>query len=79
TGNAGQSFGVWNAQGVELTLVGDAIDYVGKGMAGGRIVISQPVGSAFKDHKTTIMGNTCLYGSTGGKLYASGLAGESFA
>lgn len=79
TGTAGQSFGVWNAQGVELTLVGDANDYVGKGMAGGRIVISPPVGSAFKAHHTTIMGNTCLYGATGGKLYASGLAGERFA
>ncbi|HEK2095792.1 TPA: glutamate synthase large subunit [Proteus mirabilis] len=79
TGTAGQSFGVWNAQGVELTLVGDANDYVGKGMAGGRIVISPPVGSAFKAHQTTIMGNTCLYGATGGKLYASGLAGERFA
>lgn len=79
TGTAGQSFGVWNAQGVELTLVGDANDYVGKGMAGGRIVISPPIGSAFKSHQATIMGNTCLYGATGGKLYASGLAGERFA
>ena len=59
---------------MELTLVGDANDYVGEGMAGGRIVISPPVGSAFKAHQTTIMGNTCLYGATGGKLYASGLA-----
>lgn len=79
TGTAGQSFGVWNAQGIELNLVGDANDYVGKGMAGGRIVISPPVGSAFKNHHATIMGNTCLYGATGGKLYASGLAGERFA
>lgn len=79
TGTAGQSFGVWNAQGVELTLIGDANDYVGKGMAGGRIVISPPIGSAFKSHQATIMGNTCLYGATGGKLYAAGLAGERFA
>lgn len=79
TGTAGQSFGVWNAQGIELTLIGDANDYVGKGMAGGRIVITPPLGSAFQNHHTTIMGNTCLYGATGGKLYASGLAGERFA
>ncbi|WP_086113276.1 glutamate synthase large subunit [Xenorhabdus beddingii] len=79
TGTAGQSFGVWNASGVELTLTGDANDYVGKGMAGGRIVIRPPVGSAFKSHEATIIGNTCLYGATGGKLFAAGRAGERFA
>ena len=79
TGTAGQSFGVWNAGGVELSLTGDANDYVGKGMAGGSIVIRPPVGSAFRSHEATIIGNTCLYGATGGKLFAAGRAGERFA
>jgi len=78
-GTAGQSFGVWNAGGVDLTLTGDANDYVGKGMAGGKIVIYPPVGSAFLSHEATIIGNTCLYGATGGKLFAAGKAGERFA
>ena len=79
TGTAGQSFGVWNAAGIELTLTGDANDYVGKGMAGGQIVLHPHPGSAFAAHDTTIAGNTCLYGATGGKLYAAGRAGERFA
>lgn len=79
TGTAGQSFGVWNAAGVELYLTGDANDYVGKGMAGGRIAICPPAGSAFLSHQTSIMGNTCLYGATGGSLFAAGRAGERFA
>lgn len=78
-GTAGQSFGVWNAGGVNLILTGDANDYVGKGMAGGNIVIKPPVGSAFKPEESTIIGNTCLYGATGGKLFAAGKAGERFA
>ncbi len=78
-GTAGQSFGVWNAGGVNLTLTGDANDYVGKGMAGGNIVIKPHVGSAFDSHESTIIGNTCLYGATGGKLFAAGKAGERFA
>ncbi|MEY8240237.1 MAG: glutamate synthase large subunit [Cycloclasticus sp.] len=79
SGSAGQSFGVWNAGGLNLTLEGDANDYVGKGMAGGKIVLKAPEGSAFNSHEAPIMGNTCLYGATGGKLFASGLAGERFA
>ena len=79
SGTAGQSFGVWNAGGVELTLTGDANDYVGKGMAGGMLAIRPPVGSAFRSHEATIAGNTCLYGATGGKLFAAGRAGERFA
>ncbi|MCF2860096.1 glutamate synthase large subunit [Pseudoalteromonas sp. SMS1] len=78
-GTAGQSFGVWNAGGLELTLVGDANDYVGKGMAGGKLVIRPPLGSSFKSHQATIAGNTCLYGATGGKLFAAGRVGERFA
>ena len=79
TGTAGQSFGVWNAGGLELYLEGDANDYVGKGMAGGRIVIYPPAHSRFKSNQSVIIGNTCLYGATGGLLYAAGVAGERFA
>lgn len=78
TGTAGQSFGVWNANGLEMYLRGDANDYVCKGMAGGRVVISPPEGSTFKCHESTIIGNTCLYGATGGELFAAGKAGERF-
>jgi glutamate synthase (NADPH/NADH) large chain len=78
-GTAGQSFGVWSAGGLELYLEGDANDYVGKGMAGGKIVIYPPTDSSFESQSTTIIGNTCLYGATGGILYAAGLAGERFA
>lgn len=78
-GTAGQSFGVWNAGGLHLELEGDANDYVGKGMAGGRIVIRPPAGSKFAAHDAAIIGNTCLYGATGGKLFAAGQAGERFA
>ena len=79
TGTAGQSFGVFNAPGLEMVLSGDANDYVGKGMAGGRLVIAPPVGSEFASQDTAIIGNTCLYGATGGTLYAAGWAGERFA
>jgi glutamate synthase (NADPH) large chain len=78
-GTAGQSFGVWLAGTVNLYLTGDANDYVGKGMAGGKIVIHPHGGTAFQPEDTTIIGNTCLYGATGGKLFASGKAGERFA
>ncbi len=77
-GTAGQSFGVWNAGGVDLYLTGDANDYVGKGMAGGKVVIKPHLGTAFKCNEATIIGNTCLYGATGGKLFAAGKAGERF-
>ena len=79
TGTAGQSFGVWNAGGLHLELEGDANDYVGKGMAGGRIVVKPPKNSRFASDQAAIIGNTCLYGATGGTLYAAGLAGERFA
>ena len=78
-GTAGQSLGVWNAGGLHIYLKGDANDYVGKGMTGGRVIISPPVGSAFKSNDASIIGNTCLYGATGGKMYAAGIAGERFA
>ncbi|MBV1930323.1 MAG: glutamate synthase large subunit, partial [Porticoccaceae bacterium] len=79
SGVAGQSLGAWNAGGLELYLSGDANDYVGKGMAGGKIILSPPPGSQFASHDAPIMGNTCLYGATGGKLFAAGRAGERFA
>ncbi|MBY6073308.1 glutamate synthase large subunit [Marinobacter salsuginis] len=79
TGTAGQSFGVWNVGGLNLILEGDANDYVGKGMTGGKLVLKPPRGSAFKTQETSIVGNTCLYGATGGKLFAAGTAGERFA
>jgi len=78
-GTAGQSFGVWNAGGLHLNLEGEANDYVGKGMAGGRIVLKPHAGAGFVARETIIMGNTCLYGATGGELYAAGTAGERFA
>jgi glutamate synthase (NADPH/NADH) large chain len=79
SGTAGQSFGVWNAGGLNLILTGDANDYVGKGMTGGMLTVKPPKGVDYQSHKTMIMGNTCLYGATGGKLYGCGRAGERFA
>lgn len=78
TGIAGQSFGVFNVDGLNLHLEGDANDYVGKGMAGGEIVVRPPAGSTFDPKNTPIVGNTCLYGATGGKLFANGTGGERF-
>ncbi|MDT8437614.1 MAG: glutamate synthase large subunit [Wenzhouxiangellaceae bacterium] len=76
SGTAGQSLGAFNAAGVHITLTGEANDYVGKGMAGGRIVLRPPAGIRYQAHRTPIMGNTCLYGATGGELFAAGTAGE---
>ncbi len=78
-GVAGQSFGAWNINGLHLILEGDANDYVGKGMGGGKIVVYPPQASEFISRNTPILGNTCLYGATGGKLFASGQAAERFA
>ena len=77
-GTAGQSFGVWNAGGLHMYLEGDSNDYVGKGMAGGKLVIYPPRDSEYKSQETAIIGNTCLYGATGGQLFAAGIAGERF-
>jgi glutamate synthase (NADPH/NADH) large chain len=77
-GTAGQSFGAWNAGGLDMYLQGEANDYVGKGMAGGKLVISPPDSCDFKSHENVILGNTCLYGATGGRLFAAGMAGERF-
>jgi glutamate synthase (ferredoxin) len=78
-GSAGQSFGAFLAPGVHLRLDGEANDYVGKGMAGGEIVIRPPVAARYASHENAIIGNTVLYGATGGALYAAGRAGERFA
>ena len=79
SGTAGQSLGAWNISGLELDLTGDANDYVVKGMGGGRIVIRPPQDAPYVAKDTVIVGNTCLYGATGGQLFATGMAGERFA
>ena len=77
-GSAGQSFGCWNANNLHLILNGDANDYVGKGMNGGRIIIKN--NSGYASNQTSVLaGNTCLYGATGGELFVSGSVGERFA
>ena len=78
TGSAGQSFGAFTARGVELYLEGDSNDYLGKGLSGGRIIVTPPPGSAFEPDKNIIIGNTVLYGATSGEIYISGVAGERF-
>ncbi|MHC5147778.1 glutamate synthase large subunit [Stenotrophomonas rhizophila] len=77
-GTAGQSFGAFNVGGLQLEVEGEANDYVGKGMAGGRLVVRPPRGARFEARNTAIIGNTCLYGATGGELFAAGRAGERF-
>lgn len=79
TGIAGQSFGVWNVKGMNLFLQGDANDYVGKGMSGGVISVFPPENIQYVASRGAIIGNTCLYGASGGELYAAGQAGERFA
>lgn len=78
-GSAGQSFGAFCIDGLRLILVGEANDYVGKGMHGGEIAIMPSSDARFSSHENTIIGNTVLYGATGGSLYAAGRAGERFA
>jgi glutamate synthase (NADPH/NADH) large chain/glutamate synthase (ferredoxin) len=78
-GSAGQSFGCFLVSGVKLELIGEANDYVGKGMAAGEIVIRVAETAKFEAATNTICGNTCLYGATGGTLFANGRAGERFA
>ena len=78
TGSAGQSFGCWNANGLNLTINGDANDYVGKGMNGGRIIIKNDSDFIANNRNTILVGNTCLYGATGGEIYVSGSSGERF-
>jgi glutamate synthase (NADPH/NADH) large chain len=79
TGTAGQSLGCWNAPGVSIHLEGDANDYVGKGMSGGRIVLTTAEADRERARRNVICGNACLYGASGGELFANGQAGERFA
>ncbi len=79
TGSAGQSFGAFLARGVTLQLIGDANDYLGKGLSGGRIIVQTPPNSPFDPKENVIVGNTLLYGATAGEVFINGLAGERFA
>ena len=77
-GSAGQSFGTFLCGGIRLNLVGEANDYVGKGMSGGEIVIRKPDEAKFNSWENSILGNTVMYGATGGSLFAAGRGGERF-
>ena len=78
-GSAGQSFGAWLAPGVELTLIGEANDYVGKGLCGAEIAVLPPSEARFAAHENVIVGNTVLYGAIAGRAFFRGLGGERFA
>jgi glutamate synthase (NADPH/NADH) large chain/glutamate synthase (ferredoxin) len=79
TGSAGQSFGAFAARGLSLELEGEANDYLGKGLSGGRIVVHHPRAAQFIPDQTVLVGNTVLYGATSGEAYIAGIAGERFA
>jgi glutamate synthase (NADPH) large chain len=79
TGSAGQSLGAFLAKGITLTLEGDANDYVGKGLSGGRLVVYPPRASRFAPEENIIIGNVALYGATSGEAFFNGMAGERFA
>ena len=77
-GSAGQSFGAFMPRGMSFTLEGDANDYVGKGLSGGKIVVRPPAGSTFASEENIIIGNVAFYGATSGEAYIGGMAGERF-
>ena len=79
SGSAGQSFGAFVPRGVTMTVDGDANDYFGKGLSGGRLVIRPPAASTFASERNIIIGNVALYGATGGEAFVRGVAGERFA
>ena len=79
TGSAGQSFCAFLSQGITVKIEGDTNDYLGKGMSGGKIVVKVPEKSPIVAHENVIVGNTLLYGATGGEVYINGVAGERFA
>jgi glutamate synthase domain-containing protein 2/glutamate synthase domain-containing protein 1/glutamate synthase domain-containing protein 3 len=79
TGSAGQSFGAFVPRGITLTIEGDANDFWGKGLSGGKLVVYPPPESTFASHENVIVGNVCLYGATSGEAYVRGVAGERFA
>jgi glutamate synthase domain-containing protein 3 len=78
-GSAGQSFGAFLAKGVTLTLEGDANDYVGKGLSGGKLIVYPPRTSTFQPEENILVGNVVLYGATSGEAFFNGRAGERFA
>ena len=78
-GSGGQSLGAWLAKGITLTVEGDANDYLGKGLSGGKIILYPPVESTFKAEENIIAGNVILYGATSGEAYIRGIAAERFA
>jgi glutamate synthase domain-containing protein 3 len=78
-GSAGQSLGAFLAKGITITLEGEANDYVGKGLSGGRIIVYPPKGSDFAPEENIILGNVALYGATSGEAFFNGVAGERFA
>ena len=78
SGSAGQSFGAWASSGMTLQIRGDANDYFGKGLSGGRLVIAPPPGSSFVFEENIIIGNVAFYGATGGEAFVNGMAGERF-
>jgi glutamate synthase (NADPH/NADH) large chain/glutamate synthase (ferredoxin) len=78
-GSAGQSFGAFITKGITMRVKGDANDYVGKGLSGGKIIVSPPADSRFKPEKNILIGNVALYGATAGEAYFRGIAGERFA
>ncbi len=79
SGSVGQSFAAFNLLGMKMTLTGEANDYVGKGMNGGEIIIKPFENATYKAEDNVIVGNTCIYGASGGTLYVNGIAGERFA
>src|SRR6202044_3646906 len=79
TGSAGQSFGAFLARGVTLELEGDANDYVGKGLSGGRLIVYPPESLTFLSEENILVGNVVLYGATSGEAFFNGVAGERFA
>ena len=79
TGSAGQSFGAFCAPGITFELEGDANDYFGKGLSGGKLIVYPPKGSTFRSHNNIITGNVNLFGATGGDAFINGMAGERFA
>jgi len=79
TGSAGQSFGAFLARGIELTLEGEANDYLGKSLSGGVITVIPPAGATFRPEENIIAGNTLLYGATSGQVFIRGMVGERFA
>jgi len=78
TGSAGQSLGAFLSRGITINLEGDANDYVGKGLSGGRLVVYPPAESSFTAHENILIGNVCLYGATGGEAFFRGRAAERF-